>query len=435
LSTLTDRVRGIVAAAGQDRRIQAEPVPTTSDPKPPDLAPLGGTWQDGCFVVERQVQPGHAYGRETVGALSESLNRSASAVSLFAGTAHAPFVFVDLETTGLNGGAGTHVFLVGCGWFTADGAFATRQRLLVRFEEEPLLLQAVASELRRAGALVSFNGKSFDAPLLETRFEFHRLDWIGGRIAHVDVLHPARRFWPAPGSDPGVRPRGQTPAVRADCSLAALEHRVGAIRRSADVPGFEVPGRYFRFVRTGDGGLLAPVLEHNRLDLLTVAVLLSRLVHLSHLGAKAARTAGEALALGRLYMRAGLEDRARDAFSRSIEMSRAAEGAFDPVRIDAMWALAQALRHCRRFDEAVTWWQRLAATCGCPAPARREAIEALAIHHEHRVRDLTTAKAFALRNLEEEQHPSLTRAVQHRVARLDRKLERRRQELGLFAFV
>ena len=71
----------------------------------------------------------------------------------------------------------------------------TRQFLLARHADERLLLEAVAAELARAGALVSFNGKSFDAPLLETRYLFHRLDWLGGRLPHVDVLHPARRFW------------------------------------------------------------------------------------------------------------------------------------------------------------------------------------------------------------------------------------------------
>src|SRR5213079_2321368 len=94
-----------------------------------------------------------------------------------------------------SGGAGTHAFLVGCGWFEADGGFLTRQFLMVRYSDERPLLATVAGELARAGALVSFNGKSFDAPVLETRYLFHRLDWIGGGMPHVDVLHPARRFW------------------------------------------------------------------------------------------------------------------------------------------------------------------------------------------------------------------------------------------------
>ena len=86
-------------------------------------------------------------------------------------------MFFDLETTGLSGGAGTLAFLVGCGWFDDDGGFVTRQFLLARHADERALLEAVAAELARAGALVSFNGKSFDAPLLETRYLFHRLDW------------------------------------------------------------------------------------------------------------------------------------------------------------------------------------------------------------------------------------------------------------------
>jgi len=430
LSTLTDRIREIVAPAGRDGAIPVASLPLPAAAEPLDLAPLGGVWSEGCFVIDRHVQRGEAYGRENIGALAESLHRCAAAAPLFASAARPPFVFVDLETTGLSGGAGTHVFLFGCAWFAADGGFSTRQLLLTRFEDEPHLLQTAAAEIERAGAVVSFNGKSFDGPLLETRFHFHRLEWIGGRIPHVDVLHPARRFWPA--SKPGIA--GMS-AGGGDCSLAALERRVSAAARRDDVPGFEVPGRYFRFIRSGDATLLVPVLEHNRLDLLTVAALLARLLHLSEAGAGAARSAAEALALGRVYMRAGLDDRARAAFTRSIEMSRASEGAYDPIRIEAMCALAQALRRGRRFDEAAGWWRRLADTCGCPPLIMREAVEALAIHHEHRIRDLCTAKSFALRNLEGEEHPGRTLAVQHRVARLDRKLERRNEKLGLFAFL
>ena len=102
--------------------------------------------------------------------------------------AQLPFVFFDLETTGLNGGAGTHAFLVGCGWFDDDGWFVTEQHLMTRYAGERPMLHAVAAELDRAGALVSFNGKSFDAPMLETRYLFHRLRSPWRPMPHVDLL-------------------------------------------------------------------------------------------------------------------------------------------------------------------------------------------------------------------------------------------------------
>src|SRR5439155_21845887 len=105
-----------------------------------------------------------------------------------------PFVFFDLETTGLSGGAGTHAFLVGCGWFEAEGAFATRQFLMTRYADERPMLERVARELTQGGALVSFNGKSFDAPLLETRFQFNCLSWLGDGVAHFYWPYQAHRF-------------------------------------------------------------------------------------------------------------------------------------------------------------------------------------------------------------------------------------------------
>src|SRR4029079_11606986 len=100
------------------------------------------------------------------------LGGSAGGAPLFGGgEPRPPFIFFDLETTGLNGGAGTHVFLVGCGWFE-DARFRTRQYVMTRSAAERPLLATIARELSRAGALVSFNGKSFDAPLLETRYLF-----------------------------------------------------------------------------------------------------------------------------------------------------------------------------------------------------------------------------------------------------------------------
>jgi hypothetical protein len=415
---LTDRIRGIVRSGSAwlpldvpdaTERVDVA-VPSHSDHRadPSRLSRvLGGDWSGPCFVVEREWKPAAKHGRQEVGEVAEQLHASAGEARLFGGDSTcAPFVFFDVETTGLSGGAGTHVFLVGCGWFD-EGGFVTRQFFMPQHAAERALLQAVARELGRAGALVTFNGKSFDAPVLETRYLFHRLDWIGARLPHVDVLHPARRFWAG------------------DCSLASLERQVIGSRRVGDVSGFEIPARYFQFVRTGDPGPLAKVLEHNRLDLLTLAALTSRLLHIVRLGPSSVRTACEALALGRTYARTGIDDRARDAFMRSIELSRAPAGVFDAVRADALRGLAISWRRARRYDEAARWWQQIVDMRGCPAALAREATEALAIHHEHRIRDLDAAKTFALLSLGVDAQPAWTRSVQHRLARIERKISER----------
>jgi uncharacterized protein YprB with RNaseH-like and TPR domain len=411
---IADRVRGIIAGPHPPARPIIDPAPVR--PGENDLDCLGGEWLGrgrSCFVVERRRDGQSRHGRDAIGHLAKRLSRNADEAVMLSGgaDARAPFVFFDLETTGLSGGAGTYAFLVGCGWFD-DGTFVTRQFLLTRFADERPMLDAVAGELSRAGALVSFNGKSFDAPVLETRYLFHRLAWAAAELPHVDVLHPARRFWRKPASE------------ESSCSLTALEAAVLGARRTGDVPGHEIPERYFRFVRSGDPRPLAAVLEHNRLDLLTLAGLTARLLELLRSGPDASSTAREALALGHLYGRAGMDSRAREALQRAIGLSRAPRGAFDPVKLDALRALALSWRHARAFDEAAACWQQILNVRGCPTALAREATEALAIHNEHRVRDLPAATGFALKMLEEGGRPAQADAARHRLARLQRKMEK-----------
>ena len=411
----------------------------------PDLERvLGGAWRDACFVVERRVSPSARHGRALVGEFAARVSAAADCAPLIASGAPArlPLLFFDLETTGLSGGAGTHAFLVGCGWFDVAGGFVTRQYLLARVADERPLLAAVTARLDRVGALVTFNGKSFDAPVIETRYLFHRLEWTGARLPHVDVLHPARRFW---GSARG-RAASRASRSRESCSLVSLERQILGAGRAGDVPGFEIPARYFQFVRSGDARPLAAVLEHNRLDLLSLAGLTARLLDLVQTGPAAARDAREALALGGIYARAGDDARALAALRRAVEMgargpvtdvtdvndvidvidlSDANEvNALSHVRIESLHALAVALRRARRFEEAAGCWRRLLDEPSCPAPCARDANEALAIHHEHRLRDLAAAKTFALRTLDHEPQPGWRQAVRHRVARIDRRMER-----------
>jgi tetratricopeptide (TPR) repeat protein len=258
----------------------------------------------------------------------------------------------------------------------------------------------------------------------------------------VDVLHPARRFW-KPRDLQGGAGRPFQDRLNADpervtvhregCSLQALERQIVGMRRVGDVDGFEIPARYFQFVRSGDARPLAAVLEHNRLDLLTLAALTARLLHLTRGGPADVNDPREVLALGHVYARAGFDERARTAFRLAIERCRSPRRAYDPIRIEAWRLLALAWRRARRFDEAADCWAELLEIRGCPAPIEREATAALAIHHEHRRRDLHTAKAFALRSLESTPAPAAawSEAVRHRLARIDRKLGASRTQLAL----
>ena len=442
MSAFADRIRGIVSPANARVKPCATPdlpgLPDAPDlPAPsvlPDLsAALGGEWRGGCFVVDRRWEPSAQHGRERIGELASQLAQSSGEAPMFTGSsggapARPPFVFFDLETTGLSGGAGTLAFLVGCAWFDADGSFTTRQFLLAKHADERPLLETVAGELAHAGALVSFNGKSFDAPLLESRFLYHRLPWNGGAVPHIDVLHPARRFWKTRDR------RTQSPAPQSEgrensCSLQALERQLFGVRRVGDVPGFEIPARYFQFVRSGDARPLEAVLDHNRLDLLTLASLTARLLHMTRSGPDAVIDPREALALGHVYARSGFEDRATAAYRRALERCRSPRGAYDPIRIDALRALALTCRRARRHDEAASCWSEVMETRGCPAPIAREATEALAIHHEHRRRDLAAAKAFALLSLESGAGGAWTESVRHRLSRIERKMEGERLAL------
>lgn len=441
---LRDRLRGIVRPLGSGAPAHPSPAGISADgdvavaPAPPPKATavarasgvlervLGGEWRsrDGArsFVVTRRVEADAPYGHARVGDVAARLTAAQGGASLLtAGTPRVPFVFFDLETTGLSGGAGTHAFLVGCSWFDDTGAFVVEQHLMTDYAAERGMLTLVAQDLAAAGALVTFNGKSFDAPVIETRYLFHRLTSPCSGIPHVDVLHPARRFW---GGDPAL-----------GCSLVALEQQLLGVQRVGDVPGFEIPERYFQFIRSGDAQPLADVFEHNRLDLLSLAALTARLLMLVSEGAGATDDEREAYALGRVYERADDTVRAEDAFERAVALATltiargqrhrpGVEWMWTPqgIRAEATRALALSARRRRRYGEAAARWRQLLDVQGCPAAFRREATEALAIHHEHRERDLAAAHMFALKSLEAGTEKAWGDAVRHRLARLERKL-------------
>jgi hypothetical protein len=421
MSTL-DRLRQIVRGGAAPRH----PAPVrelTYEPVGPDGLPLDRTLSPGlagattvqtpfgmAAVIERAFDADWRFGSICV---HECDVVEPDALALLTGrpveprmtTRQAP-LFLDLETTGLSGGAGTVAFLVGCGWFER-GAFRTTQFFLNGFAAERALLHLVADLLADVPFIVTYNGRTFDLPVMEMRWQFHRITAPLDGLPHVDMLPPARRLWKdvADGSD-------------RSCRLVHLEEALLGYRREGEVAAFEIPQRYFAFIRYGDPQPLEPVLQHNRLDLLSLAALTARAQRLIGRGADSAADACECLSLGRLYRRANHFSRAEDCFRRVA--AEAETGRM--VREAALHELATLLRRQRRFREAAEAWRELIALGHGRSRAARVAIEALAVHHEHRERNLPRARDLAMCALRAEQDMKRRDAVRYRLARLDRKL-------------
>ncbi|MGE5815094.1 MAG: ribonuclease H-like domain-containing protein [Acidobacteriota bacterium] len=422
MSDLVSRLRGIVrpggtGAPGPRRELTYEPERPSEvliDPERVALVLGGeplGEGRHACVRVRRRYELDRHHGSlpmsecrceriELLRSLDNSLEECA-----------APLLFFDLETTGLSGGAGTLAFLVGCAWFD-EGALQLEQYLLTTFAAERALLALFAERVTECGTLVSYNGRTFDAPLLEMRWQFHRSRAPFAGKPHADMLHPARRLWRARASDPD-----------GGCRLSTLEEVLFDVRRVNDVPGFEVPSRYFRFIRSGDARPLEPVMEHNRMDLVSLAAVTARALALVEHGSGACRDGWERLALGRLFDRAGDGDRAMQCFE---EASR--DGDCD-VRVEALARMASRYRRARRHAEAAEAWQQVFHLTEIDAAGprsralARDAAEARAVHQEHRARNLQAARELARAALSLERTRSGAEALAYRLKRLDRKID------------
>jgi uncharacterized protein YprB with RNaseH-like and TPR domain len=372
-----------------------------------------------CVVIDRRYESDRRHGSMPIGECELPDGEGLKLLDPSLSTRPARrTVFIDLETTGLSGGAGTVAFLVGCGYFDF-GAFQVRQFLLTSFAAERALLAAVADFFADADRIVTYNGKTFDVPVMETRWMFHRLAMPLDGVPHFDMLHPARRLWSARPGSIGLDEGG--------CRLSTLERLLFDVIRVGEVAGFEIPSRFFRFLRSGDPRPLEPVLEHNRIDLVSLAAVTAHAARLAQQGADACRNAAEALALGRLYDRAGSFDRAESCYVRA-SLADSLE-----LRGEALYRLGLRRRRDRRFREASECWRSLLELTESRAVRRHKtmmalrefAAEALAIHHEHRVRDLGTARELALFALNEggENGPRAD-GLRHRLARLNRKIAR-----------
>ncbi|MFN7701954.1 MAG: ribonuclease H-like domain-containing protein [Deltaproteobacteria bacterium] len=310
-------------------RLAAAPAP---DPLPGAIEPTpSGT----RHRVARYLEPAHCHGRTPVaGALGVS-PRTLAALALddtLVNVDPRRVLFLDTETTGLSGGTGTLPFLIGLAWFE-DESLCLEQLLLRKPGEERPLLERLALRLASASAICTYNGKSFDWPLLRTRAVMNRVA-VPAPAAHLDLLHCARRVF-------GPRLK--------EVRLVQMETEVLGLRREHDIDGAEIPARFWDFVRGADGSTLTPVIEHNANDLVALAALVAALAERWD-GVLPHHAPEDRLAVAKVAYRYGDHPRA-------LERARAAAdaGGASHVTTQALVLGAQAARKTddRRVEEAM----------------------------------------------------------------------------------
>jgi uncharacterized protein YprB with RNaseH-like and TPR domain len=327
------------------------------------------------------------------------------------------WLFLDTETTGLAGGTGTYAFLVGIAWWDAGG-LEVEQFFLREHSEEYSLLTALAERMAERRVLVTFNGKTFDWPLLDTRYRMMRSIRTPEPCAHLDFLHPARNLW-----------RLRLGSVR----LPELEKGVLGWNRGADVMSEYIPQIYFDFLRGGSPDPLVPIFLHNQMDLRGLAGLAARVMQVLSDPEKHGSDAFELFGASRICERRGESARARRLFERTIAKVTEASDEL-PAQAGRTARRSLALMAKREGDHAaaIAHWEQLLGN----SREGLEAYEQLAIYHERHARQPQRAAEIARDALAELRrahragliaphiHTRASARFEHRLARLERKIAR-----------
>ncbi len=357
------------------------------------------------FIAEQVYSKDHIYGSSPL--LS---SHPLSVVSQWANDAQlstlplSKFAFLDTETSGLSGGTGTYAFMVGVARFIGD-QFVLKQFFMRDPAEEPALLEGLAKFMAPCEALVTFNGKAFDAPLLATRYRLHHIPVPFKDYSHLDLLPLARRLW---------RDRLESRALK------FLEvYVLGLTRSSEEVPGYEIPFLYFDYLRTGDARPLGGVFYHNAMDVAAMAALLAHMNDMLESPFEGKVQHGlDFIALGKLFEDLGHWEQAARLFEHGLE-SDITESDFGV----AVRRLSILQKRRGDMEEAVRLWEEAAKR------GHLYAFIELAKHYEHKERDVKSALKWtkcALKRVEKVDQPEYMRKfwvaeIEHRMERLNRK--------------
>ena len=411
MTSLSDKLKSLGVKVGTDG---VRPPPALGT-RPPIESVVNGDYRQTrygeSFVVEQHFPLEHLHGeillrpRQIPAVLAEwakdarignlPLNR---------------FLFFVTETSGLAGGTGTYAFMVGAGRFDGN-QFTLAQFFLRDPSEEAAMLEALAEFIAPCEVLVSYNGKSFDAPLLQTRYLLHGMPIPFDDYAHLDLLHLARRLW---------RDR------LASRTLQSIEKEIlGVARTSEEVPGYEIPYLYFDYLRDRNATPMKGIFYHNEIDILSLVALLNyAATMLTDPYGERVEDSLDVIAMAKLHEDLHRWDEAAQLYEHGLR-GELPEADFDR----AVKRLAVLQRRRGDLAQAVKWWEHAAGEGHIYAHVE------LAKYYEHRVKDYETASVYTQNAqilAKEIDLPAYMREhwldeLAHRQARLEKKMQKENQ--------
>src|SRR5579863_5959441 len=305
------------------------------------------------------------------------------------------WAFLDTETTGLAGGTGTYAFLIGVGSISDDG-FRVRQFFMRDYSEEASVLASLGEHLAKFDVLITYNGKAFDQPLLETRYRMVRARPPFSRMEHLDLLFGARRLW----------------KLRLDsCRLVDLENRVLGVERQGDLPGEMIPYYYFEYLRMQQAFRLVPIFHHNAIDIVSLACLTAIVpAAFGSPDGTLFRHGADLIGLARWLLAAGRDEEALGLYRRAVDL-----GLPDDLLFRSLAEIGSIEKLLGRDSAALEVFTDLVTS---PNPYRARGFEELAKYYEHRERNYAMALEMTGSAREIEDSPEL----RHREERLKRRL-------------
>ncbi|MBS1271391.1 MAG: hypothetical protein MAGBODY4_00522 [Candidatus Marinimicrobia bacterium] len=312
-------------------------------------------------------------------------------------------LFFDTEASGLSGGTGTYVFMIGLGYFH-DDQFVVDQLFVDSYAKEEGMLDLLRECVQNASLLVSFNGKSFDVNLMNTRYAMHAQSSPFDDIPHLDLLHPSRNLWNL---------------TLDNCKLQTLEREILEFSRENDTPGEEVPGIYFDFIRTGDPTEIAGVFEHNKLDIVSLVGVTTMLEQNFHEVRSIPQENGLTMfSRARIYERYDRTEKALECYQKALK-----EPVSNNRQLEILSRMASLEKRRENWHAAIHLWEE---QMNVMPVFTLEPYEELAKYYEHQTKNYTKAAEIvktALKLVPDHREDD-AEALQYRMNRLERRMER-----------